>query len=198
MRYRFTAKYRVVHPENYSDIVAFGRPTINAALIVECPQGFTVTAPVATFWSENRWQYNRLFLPGDHIRFRWSRQCASREGIDWPGGRSPHPFARFLAKSADIRFPSVSPCLRGELFSRSHAENRPQEISKNSLTSQTPSAYQTLSPSRPAPATTVPIHQLPAPDCQPQITNHQRPAHPWLFALAYHPPHASDFTWHQA
>lgn len=47
--------------------------------------------------------------------------------------RPAHSFARFLAKSGDIRFPSVSPCLSGELFSRSHSGNRPQLIFKKPL-----------------------------------------------------------------
>jgi hypothetical protein len=72
-RYRFTAKYEVVYPENYSDVVAFTWPTIGVVLEVECPKTLRFTASPADVETPNRWEYKRLFLSGDHVRFRWER-----------------------------------------------------------------------------------------------------------------------------
>lgn len=69
--YRFTARYEIVHPEKYSDVVSFSKPTMGVVLEIECPENFRVSASPADVETRNRWEYKRLFLPGDHIRFRW-------------------------------------------------------------------------------------------------------------------------------
>jgi hypothetical protein len=71
--YRFTTRYEAVFPENYSDMVSFDRPTIGVVLEAECPPNFRITAFPADISTYNRWEYRRLFLPGEHIRFRWER-----------------------------------------------------------------------------------------------------------------------------
>ncbi|HUK29507.1 MAG TPA: hypothetical protein VLV89_00230 [Candidatus Acidoferrum sp.] len=71
--YRFSVKYEAEHPENYSDILSFDLPTINVIFEAECPAGFRVSAAPADVSTHNRWEYRRLFLPGEHIRFRWER-----------------------------------------------------------------------------------------------------------------------------
>src|SRR5947199_8868182 len=43
IRYRFTAKWDVVQPENYSDIISFILPTINACVEIDCPPEFRFT-----------------------------------------------------------------------------------------------------------------------------------------------------------
>jgi hypothetical protein len=73
-KYRFTAKYEVTYPENYSDLVSFKWPTIGVSIEFECPDTFRITASQpADFESHNRWDYKRLFLHNDHVRFRWER-----------------------------------------------------------------------------------------------------------------------------
>jgi hypothetical protein len=76
-KYRFTAKYEVVYPENYSDVVVFTLPTIGVVLEVECPNNLRFTASPADMETPNRWEYKRLFLSGDHVRFRWERAQTS-------------------------------------------------------------------------------------------------------------------------
>jgi hypothetical protein len=71
--YQFRVRYEAEYPENYSDIVAFGRPTIGAIFEVECPAAFRVTVPPADISAPNRWEFRRLFLTGEHIRYRWER-----------------------------------------------------------------------------------------------------------------------------
>lgn len=72
-KYRFTAKYEVKFPENYSDIVSFNWPTIGVSLDFECPETFRITASPADVEGNNHWEYKRLFLQNDHIRFRWKK-----------------------------------------------------------------------------------------------------------------------------
>jgi hypothetical protein len=71
--YQFTIAYEGSYPENYSDIFAFDLPTINVVVEAECAPGFRVTLPPADIATPNRWEYNRLFLTGEHIRYRWER-----------------------------------------------------------------------------------------------------------------------------
>ena len=73
MYYRFSIRYAAEHPDNYSDILAFDKPTLGVILEVECPQTIMVSATPADVATPNRWEYRRLFLPGEHIRFRWQR-----------------------------------------------------------------------------------------------------------------------------
>jgi hypothetical protein len=72
-KYRFSAKYEVTYPENYSDLVSFKWPTIGVSLEFECPETFRITASPADLEGNNRWEYKRLFLQNDHVRFRWGR-----------------------------------------------------------------------------------------------------------------------------
>jgi hypothetical protein len=74
--YQFTVQYEADYPENYSDIFAFDLPTINVVVEAECSPGFRVTLPPADITTPNRWEYNRLFLTGEHIRYRWERIAA--------------------------------------------------------------------------------------------------------------------------
>jgi hypothetical protein len=71
--YRFSTRYESEYPNNYSDIVSFDQPTIGVIFEAECPIEFRVSAPAADVFTHNRWEYRRLFLPGEHIRFRWER-----------------------------------------------------------------------------------------------------------------------------
>lgn len=72
IKYKFTAKWEVVQPENYSDIISFIYPTMKAIVEVDSPRDFKFTlSPTADVKNKNHWEYNRLFLPGQHIRYRW-------------------------------------------------------------------------------------------------------------------------------
>jgi hypothetical protein len=71
--YRFTVRYEAEYPDNYSDILSFDLPTIGVVFEAECPPSFRVSATPADVSTPNRWEYRKLFLPGEHIRFRWER-----------------------------------------------------------------------------------------------------------------------------
>lgn len=73
-QYRFGAKWEIILHENYSDVMSFARPTINATVEVNCPSNFKFTlSPQADIENANRWEFRRLFLPDQHIRYRWDR-----------------------------------------------------------------------------------------------------------------------------
>jgi hypothetical protein len=73
-RYRFGAKWEITLPETYSDMMSFALLTINATVEVICPANFKFTlSPPADVKSANRWEFHRLFLPEQHIRYRWDR-----------------------------------------------------------------------------------------------------------------------------
>ena len=80
--YEFTVRYSAEYSENYSDIYTFDLPTIGVIFEDECPPGFRVTLPPADVSAPNRWEYRKLFLPGEHIRYRWERipEVANRRG----------------------------------------------------------------------------------------------------------------------
>jgi hypothetical protein len=72
LKYRFTAKWEVILPDNYSDIISFIKPTINARVEVESDPEFRFTlSPTAQVSHDNCWEYHRLFLPQQHLRYRW-------------------------------------------------------------------------------------------------------------------------------
>jgi len=71
--YRFTIRYETEYPANYSEILSFDLPTIGVVFEAEYPPTFRVSATPADVPTPNRWEYRKLFLPGEHIRFRWER-----------------------------------------------------------------------------------------------------------------------------
>lgn len=71
--YRFTVRYEAEYPDKYSDILSFDLPTIGVVFEAECPPGFRVSATPPDVSTPNRWEYQKLFLPGEHIRYRWER-----------------------------------------------------------------------------------------------------------------------------
>jgi hypothetical protein len=74
MNYRVAGRFWKILPDNSSDVISFASPTINVTLMVEIPSGFEFVAPKADVQTANRWEYRRLFLPGEHLRVRWIRQ----------------------------------------------------------------------------------------------------------------------------
>ena len=83
--YQFKIRYEADYPENYSDIFAFDLPTIGVIFEAECPPAFRVTAPPADVSTPNRWEYRRLFLTGEHIRYRWERIPQQANNVDVAG-----------------------------------------------------------------------------------------------------------------
>jgi hypothetical protein len=71
--YRFMVRYEAEYPDNYSDILSFELPTMSVVFETEHPPGFRLSATPPDVSTPNRWEYQRLFLPGEHIRYRWER-----------------------------------------------------------------------------------------------------------------------------
>lgn len=73
--YRFRARYELIQLTTFSELISFNFPTIGVSIeITDAPSNyhFHVT-PVADLIGNNRWEYKRLFLPGEHVRIRWDR-----------------------------------------------------------------------------------------------------------------------------
>lgn len=69
-KFKFVNRFTVTLPEHFYYVCNFGYPTMGACLEVESPD-FVVTASPADVQQANRWQYNRLFMPEEHIQIRW-------------------------------------------------------------------------------------------------------------------------------
>lgn len=75
--YKIGGKYFFVVPEDYSDLFSFFSPTINVtAIAVDVPQDLEFVAPLGDVSTTRRWEYRRVFLPGEHIHVRWFRKPA--------------------------------------------------------------------------------------------------------------------------
>lgn len=71
--YNFAVRYTVEYPSQYSESINFSHPTINVILEADCPDTYQFTASGADIQAHNRWEYKRLFLPGESVTFRWRR-----------------------------------------------------------------------------------------------------------------------------
>lgn len=66
----------LVRPLTNSDVIAFARPTIGVKVWAERSSGYVFKSESiakTTTEGQNPWVYNRLFVPGEHLRFTWSR-----------------------------------------------------------------------------------------------------------------------------
>ena len=69
--YRVSSKWsRLVNTAD-SDILSFAAPTIGVTITAEYPEGISFVAGSATVETENRWEFQTLFLEGQHIHVRW-------------------------------------------------------------------------------------------------------------------------------
>ena len=71
--YRVGARYSMTLPQDYSDVFAFGAPTLKVTITDDVPPGFEFHAPDADLSMTNRWEYNKFFLPNQHVRVRWRK-----------------------------------------------------------------------------------------------------------------------------
>jgi hypothetical protein len=70
-RYIFSAKYSVVLPGEFYLWIFFGHPTIGAIVLVDAPELLLVSASPASIQSGRKWEYDNLFMPGEHLTIRW-------------------------------------------------------------------------------------------------------------------------------
>lgn len=76
--YRFGARYRLIQPTKFSELISFTIPTIGVSIeITDQPPNYRFNiSPVPDYTGHNRWQFKRLFLPGEHIKILWERDPA--------------------------------------------------------------------------------------------------------------------------
>src|SRR5262249_29910191 len=74
--YRIAANYSIVTPREYSDVIAFGAPVIGVTVYCDSPN-FDFSAADATRYTKDRWEFDTLFLGGEHIRVRWEPKALS-------------------------------------------------------------------------------------------------------------------------
>lgn len=79
--YRFRARYETVQPTTFSELISFNLPTIGVSLeVTNAPKNYSFhVTPEADLIGHNRWEFKRLFLPGEHIRIRWDRNSTAKE-----------------------------------------------------------------------------------------------------------------------
>ncbi len=75
--YRFGARYEQCHPTKFSEVVTFSIPTIGVSIeITDRPQNYRFhISPVADYVGHDKWEFKRLFLPGEHIKILWERHA---------------------------------------------------------------------------------------------------------------------------
>jgi len=71
--YRFSSGFSLLYPLEFFHAVHVGTPTIGMRIEVFPPEGFRVTASQTPTCTENIWQYDGLFMPGQHVDIRWER-----------------------------------------------------------------------------------------------------------------------------
>lgn len=75
---RVTWQYKTIMPEEYSDITAFGAPTINPTIRVDAkPKDidfFSDGEDVQHVPGGSEWVFKRPFIQGQHVRVWWQRQ----------------------------------------------------------------------------------------------------------------------------
>lgn len=70
-KYFFTLRYETTFPIRYSEMSGFGKTVINVILEADCPEDLVVSADVADVFTPNRWEYKRVFMPGEYVSYRW-------------------------------------------------------------------------------------------------------------------------------
>jgi hypothetical protein len=75
--YRFSTKFSLIYPLEFFHAVHVGTPTIGMRVEVVPPEGFRITASQTPTCAENIWQYNQLFMPGEHVDIRWEREISN-------------------------------------------------------------------------------------------------------------------------
>jgi hypothetical protein len=75
--YKFGSKLSLTYPLEFFHAIHVGAPTIGMRVEVKAPSGFRVTASKASINVGNVWQYNRLFMPEEHVNIRWEREISN-------------------------------------------------------------------------------------------------------------------------
>lgn len=79
-KYLISSKYRITVPEEASDIINFFGPAVGITVIADCSPELEFSAPAATVSTANRWEYQGIFLPGQHVHVRWFPKLREEPG----------------------------------------------------------------------------------------------------------------------
>jgi hypothetical protein len=71
--YRGHSKYKILVRYGYCQFTA-GRPTLQTTMQATVPEGYEVGATPATVENVNYWQYDSIFMKGEHITLRWRKK----------------------------------------------------------------------------------------------------------------------------
>jgi hypothetical protein len=69
--YHVSGKYFRTVKNDDSDLMAFIIPTIGVTIRAEYPDGISFSAGTATIETKDRWEFQTLFVGGQHIHVRW-------------------------------------------------------------------------------------------------------------------------------
>jgi hypothetical protein len=72
-RYQFTAKFKLLFPEDYGDFFVFDDPTIGVVMTAEYPDEIDFVGPSDPD-NINRWEYARVFFGGEQITVQWRKK----------------------------------------------------------------------------------------------------------------------------
>jgi hypothetical protein len=73
-KYKVFAKYNVRMPGEFFYVFNFGGPTIDVSIHLESPNNLEFQASPGTSQVGGHYQYERLFMPGEHITIKWWRK----------------------------------------------------------------------------------------------------------------------------
>jgi hypothetical protein len=72
--YRVAARYSMMLPEEYSDVFAFGGPTLKVKISAQVPEDLVFSPPESKEAAINTWFYDKFYLPNQHLRVRWFKK----------------------------------------------------------------------------------------------------------------------------
>jgi len=94
IRYRFRAKYSLSFPAEFYWHLNFGYPTIIVDVAIDAPKNLVVTTavyasegqgsaiyPRERLDAKGQARYERLFMPGEHLDFRWSYAVSADKSV---------------------------------------------------------------------------------------------------------------------
>jgi hypothetical protein len=80
LKYQFSARYAYIFPDEYNDYFGLDDPTIGVTITAECPQELKFEGPTAPV-HVNRWEYERVFLSGEHITVQWCKKTENPQDL---------------------------------------------------------------------------------------------------------------------
>ena len=76
-KYKFGGEYSQIMPRDFYFVLYFGIPTIGVSFDLTHSADLRVTASNPTLRNGDMFEYEGLFMPGDHLYVRWERATQS-------------------------------------------------------------------------------------------------------------------------